>query len=274
MDSKRMKTVVASGIAALTLTASTALAQGTATQGTGNNAGSAVSRQAPAPIAGEQTRIDLGQWEYEELYRSGWRAEQLIGANVIGQSGEEIGDVENIMIGPEGKVLSIIAEIGGFLDIGDTHVNIPWNEVQFTSGKESVKVPLTEENLDQYSLFGDEEQLGRGAASRIQRMDDPATGPRVWRATELTGDYVRLQGGEAYGYVDDLIFNRDGTLRAVSVTRDVGYGNAGPYAYPYYGYGYGAFDPGLDYYGLPYAEDEVADVEPFEYEEMDGSVFQ
>ena len=269
MKSRRMKAILASGIAAMTLTAGAALAQGT-----GNSTGTTVGGKAPAPIAGEKTRIDLGQWEYEELYRSGWRAGQLIGANVIGQSGEEIGNVENIMIGPDGKVLSIIAEIGGFLDIGDTHVNVPWNEVRFTSGTESVKVPLTEENLDQYSLFGDEEQLGRGAASRIHRLDDPATGPRVWRATELTGDYVRLQGGEAYGYVDDLIFNRDGTLRAVSVTRDVGYGEAGPYAYPYYGYGYGAFDPGLDYYGLPYAEGEVAEVEPFEYEEMDGSIFR
>ena len=274
MYRKGMKAALASSIAALALTVGTASAQGTGSQGAGNDAGTTVSGKAPAPIAGEQTRIDLGEWDYEELYRSGWRAGQLIGANVIGQSGEEIGNVENIMIGPDGKVLSIIAEIGGFLDIGDTHVNVPWNEVQFTSGAESAKVPVTEENLDQYSLFGDEEQLGRGAASRIHRVDDPATGPRVWRATELTGDYVRLQGGEAYGYVDDLIFNSDGTLRAVSVTRDIGYGTAGPYAYPYYGYGYGAFDPGLDYYGLPYAEGEVADVEPFDYEEMDGSVFQ
>ena len=92
-----------------------------------------------APISGEPARIDLRQWDYGELYKSGWRAGSLIGADVIGKAGEEIGNVENIMIGPDGKVLSIIAEIGGFLDIGDTHVNIPWKEVQFTSGQESGK---------------------------------------------------------------------------------------------------------------------------------------
>jgi sporulation protein YlmC with PRC-barrel domain len=268
-----IKFTLASGLAALTLTAGAALAQGTG-QGNGQGTGATVGGKAPAPIAGEPARVDLRQWDYDELYKSGWRAGSLIGADVIGKAGEEIGNVENIMIGPNGKVLSIIAEIGGFLDIGDTHVNIPWKEVQFTSGRESVTVPLTEDNLNQYSLFGDAEPLSRGVASQIHRLDDPPTGPRVWRATELTGDYVRLKGGEGYGYVDDLIFDRDGTLKAVSVTRDIGAGEVGPYTYPYYGYGYDGFDPGLDYYGLPYDENEVGAVEPYDYESMEGGIFE
>jgi sporulation protein YlmC with PRC-barrel domain len=251
------------GVATLTVTA--AQAQSTKPK---------VAETAPAPISGEQARVNLQEWGYDELYKSGWRAEDLIGADVQGKAGNAIGNVENIMIGPDGKALSIIAEIGGFLDIGDTHINVPWDQVQLTSGQTSVKVPLAEDNIDQFSLFGTQGRFNRQEAASMQQVSDATTGPRVWRATELIGDYVNLKSGAGYGYVDDLIFDRNGTLKAVVVTRDVGSGPAGPFAYPFYGYDYGGFNPGFDNYTLPYEENEVGAVEPYDYESMEGGIFE
>ena len=57
--------------------------------------------------------------------------------------------------------------------------------------------------------------------------DKVAIGPREWRATELIGDYVNLKGGTHYGYVRDLIISKDGELKAVIVSPDVGYGQMG-----------------------------------------------
>ena len=53
-------------------------------------------------------------------------------ASVYGPTGEDIGSVENLVIGAEGRLLGIIAQVGGFLSIGDTHVFVPWEQLQFS----------------------------------------------------------------------------------------------------------------------------------------------
>ncbi len=213
--------------------------------------------------------VALTEWRYDELYQQGWRGEQLLDAEVYGPTGEEIGDVENVILDGEGRIVSIIAEIGGFWDIGDTHINVPWNQVEVAPNFERVTIPVTEENVEEFGLFGENNLLTRRQAGQLAEVDDDlATAGRTWKLSELVDDYVTLRGGIGYGYVEDAIFGQDGRLQAVLVNRDVAYGVGGPYAYPFYGYGRG-FDPGLDYYEMPYGEGEVADMEPFEYERMD-----
>ena len=193
-----------------------------------------------------QGMVGLDQWDYGGLYEEGaWTAEQLLDADVYGPTGDEIGEVENIVVGTDGFVEAIIAEVGGFWDIGDTHVRVPWTEVEvaFENGEPRVQVPVTEATVEDYDLYG-----GIGGEFRVVDDDDPYT-PRGWRATELIDDYVTLGEGQRYGWVEDLVFDQAGRLEAVVV--DAAYGAAyGPYAYPFYGYGYG-FRPGYNYYGLP-----------------------
>src|SRR5680860_1237717 len=74
--------------------------------------------------------VPAGSWNYDRIYGSGWSYDRLIDeAEVIGPEGDDIGDVENLIIGRDGKVKAVIAEIGGFLDIGDTHVAVPWDRL-------------------------------------------------------------------------------------------------------------------------------------------------
>ena len=231
----------------------------------------ALAQQAETQAQDTQGQVDvvpgyavgLDQWGYEGLYEEGaWTAEQLLDAEVYGPTGDEIGEVENIVVGTDGAVDALIAEVGGFWDIGDTHVRVPWSEidVSFENGEANVQVPVTEETVEDYDLFG-----GIGGEFRVVDDDEPFT-PRGWRVTELINDYVTLEGGVRYGWVEDLVFDEAGRLEAVVV--DAAYGVYGPYAYPYYGYGYG-FRPGYPYYELPYGEAEVAELEPFDYEQLE-----
>ena len=235
--------------------AAPALAQQTATTGT-----------PPEVEVVAEEEVNLNEWGYEGLYEDTWTAEQVLDAPVYGPTDEEIGEVENIVVGTNGLVDGIIAEVGGFWDIGDTHVRVPWSEVEVASGGEDeprVTIPVTEETVEDYDLYG-----GVAGEFRVVDDDDPYT-PRAWRATELIDDYVTLEDGARYGWVEDLLFDQSGRLKAVVV--DAAYGPAyGPYAYPFFGYGYG-FYPGYDYYGLPYSEDEIAGagLEPFEYERFE-----
>jgi sporulation protein YlmC with PRC-barrel domain len=212
------------------------------------------------------SEVSLDEWGYGGLYEGTWAAQQLLDAPVYGPTGDEIGEVENVLVGTNGTVEGIIAEVGGFWDIGDTHVRVPWSEVEVAWGGEDeprVTIPVTEETVEGYDLYG-----GVAGEFRVVDDDDPYT-PRSWRVTELIDDYVTLEGGARYGWVEDLLFDQAGRLKAVVV--DAAYGPAyGPYAYPFFGYGYG-FYPGYDYYDLPYSEDEIAGagLEPFEYERFE-----
>lgn len=180
-----------------------------------------------------------------ELYK-GVRASRLMDQDVYGSNANEIGEVQDVLVGPDGKIRAIVVEAGGFLDIGDAAFRIPWNEVNLTPGTEGVQIKMTEATAERYDLFDGPETV--------------FTGPREFRLSELIGDYARLQDGTGYGLVSDVVISREGRISGVIVTRDIGLG-AGAYGYPYYGYGYG-FDPGFNWYGMPYSSPDQAAMAP------------
>jgi hypothetical protein len=219
--------------------------------------------------------IALPEWHPEITADAAWSVEQLLDFDVNGPEGEEIGDIENVLFGTEGEVLSIIAEVGGVWDIGDTHVNVPWDEVEVDLAAESITIPVTQDTVEDYSLWIEEVITAGEAQSDTEEVGGDnigvaETGPRVWRAAELINDYVRLRDGDSfvnYGYVDDVLV-KDGQIAAVVVRPDATWGTAGLYPYPYYGYAYG-WGPGLAYYDLPYERADVEGLEPLDEEVWD-----
>lgn len=201
-----------------------------------------------------QEVMDLEAWDAAELQGS-WRATEMTDAAVYGANGEDIGEVSSVIVGPDNRVKSIVVEAGGFFDIGDTHFSVPWDQVDITPGQEGIRVPVNEDNVDDFDLFGDEVTEGR----------------RAWRASELVGDRAVFANGDRYGIVSDLLFGPDGSLTSVVVNPSVGYGVGGFYAYPWRGYEYG-YDPGSPYYDLGYSEDEIAGLDPIDFDEIDGDL--
>jgi len=198
----------------------------------------------------EEERIDLDRWDAAGPYGNTWNAESMMEADILSMGGETIGDVQDIIVGPEGRVLALVAEIGGFLDIGDRTLRIPWEGVEVAPGGEALMVPYLEDTLEETGMFA---ELDEGAYD--------ARG-RAWLVTDLLDDYVSLEDAPTFGYVEDLLFAGD-RLVAVLVEQEAAFGPVGPYAYPFYGYGYG-WDPDSDIYGVPYTVDEVGALEPYE----------
>ncbi len=172
----------------------------------GQNEAAASPQNGQGDPAIDVAVIALADWEYDNIYRSGWSAEQLLEeADVYGPGGEEIGSVENLILNRDGKIISLIAEVGSIWDIGDTHVNVPWDKVKIGE-KGRVTIPVTEDTVAQYSLYA-EGFLSKQEAKTITKVDDEVFVMRPWKATELMGDYARLNDGRNYGYISDLIFN-------------------------------------------------------------------
>ena len=183
--------------------------------------------------------------EFSERPRDGlWSADRLLGLPVRGTDGEEIGEVGNLVVGPDDRLRAMIVEVGGFLDIGDTHLRVPWNEVGIdpSTELEYAELPIPSDDYERYDAAG-------------TRPDDGER--REWRVDELLGDYASLDGETTgdYGVVRDVVFDADGTLESVVVSRSSRYGG-GYYNYPYRGYRYG-FDPGLNTYGIGYGASDI-----------------
>lgn len=229
----------------------------------------ALTATAAAVQAHAQEEIrPLSDWDYEEIYEQGGiRADHLMDAEVFGENEDEIGSVENVLVTQDNKIAAIIAQVGGFWDIGDTHVLVPWDEVEIH--EDGVRVPVTEENAEDYGLFASDEYITQEDLSQTQQVDDDIeTGIGVWKLTDLLNDYATVGEGVGYGYIDNMLFSREGEVQAVIVESDTGYGG-GAYGYPFYGYGYG-WNPDQTSYYLQYSEDEVGVMEDFDYDRYDG----
>lgn len=69
--------------------------------------------------------------------------------DTVGDNWENIGEIEDIVLSREGQMIGIVAEIGGFLDIGDKHVMIPVEEVRLTAVDDQTYAYVTQYSQDQ-----------------------------------------------------------------------------------------------------------------------------
>lgn len=193
-----------------------------------------------AAAAGLASTAALGA---EVLYRDAWSANEMLGAQVRGERGEDIGEVKDLIVARDGKLAKVVVEVGGFLDIGDQHIGVPWRDVSIGPDMEWVQVPLQKARGGEYSLY-DVTPIGESVSA----------GHGAWRVNELIGDYASLRDVPRYGMVSDVIFGADGQARGVVVSRPAGaWGRAGWYGYPYADY-----DGRSPTYALPYDRQQLA----------------
>lgn len=205
------------------------------------------SKDSASKTSGGQLKV-MGE---SSQMKGGWRAERLLDADVYDADGDEIGEVENLYIGPDGKIQKVLIETeDGFLGLGEQFLAVNWDDVTFSSQANRVETQVDMDNLKKYSILDDE----------------PDEEGRNFRATELIGDYVRLTDAQYYGYVTDLVFDQEGKLQGLVTTADVAYGAVPRRVIPYAAADEaGAFQPGTDFYPAPYTAEEI-EGQP-EYEE-------
>jgi sporulation protein YlmC with PRC-barrel domain len=71
--------------------------------------------------------------------------EKFIGKDVYGAKGDEVGELNNLLIGPDGRVRAAVIEFGGFLGIGDHHVAVPWDRLSVQGDR--IMVNMTEDQI-------------------------------------------------------------------------------------------------------------------------------
>lgn len=180
--------------------------------------------------------FDLEDWSYEPLYSSGVRSiDATFGEDVYGIGSSEIGNVEDLVMNDGGEVIALIAEVGGFWDIGDTHVSVPWDQVTITED-ERIEIPVTEDSIDEFDLFDYSGLAPTGIDEEmVAGVDDVPLGENFWRASDLIGDYVRIVNEDGtwrnFGYVTDMLVE-DGQVTA-TIVHGTGSYRPNAYAFPF-----------------------------------------
>jgi hypothetical protein len=70
----------------------------------------------------------------------------------MGEDWADIGEIEDIVLSADGKIIGVVAEVGGFLNIGDKHVFLPMDNVKLVPVEDAtykVVVGYSENQLEE-----------------------------------------------------------------------------------------------------------------------------
>jgi sporulation protein YlmC with PRC-barrel domain len=110
------------------------------------------------------------------------RGSSFIGLNVYGADNQKIGDVDEILVDRQGKVLGYVVSVGGFLGIGQKNVAIRFEQVQWMSYQE-------------VRAFLEADQSGYGTTT----AGSATAGTTQQAAPRSTGDTSSASGTGSYG---------------------------------------------------------------------------
>ncbi|MBB4041484.1 sporulation protein YlmC with PRC-barrel domain [Microvirga flocculans] len=63
-------------------------------------------------------------------------ASDLIGTRVISANNESIGDINDVILGRDGRVMAAVVGVGGFLGIGEKDVAVPFSALEFLTDQQ------------------------------------------------------------------------------------------------------------------------------------------
>jgi Uncharacterized conserved protein len=116
----------------------TAIAQTTSPPPSADNP-PAATMPAPSPKV-ESNKLDTTKLDKNKLGKTfagqqaadEWRSSKMIGLNVYNSKDEKIGDINDLILSPDGKTQQAIIGVGGFLGMNEKNVAVPFSELKFT----------------------------------------------------------------------------------------------------------------------------------------------
>jgi sporulation protein YlmC with PRC-barrel domain len=65
------------------------------------------------------------------MLKGGWRASKLMGLDVYNEANEKLGDVNELILDKNGKVLAVVVGVGGFLGMGEHDIAVSMDKLKF-----------------------------------------------------------------------------------------------------------------------------------------------
>jgi len=126
------------------------------------NVGTTAAPDARAPAAGVVAVAPAAG-----TFPAATDVEKFIGKDVYGANGEKVGELDNVLISPDGRVRAGIVEFGGFLGIGTNKVAVPWNQLQVTNHR--IVADVTKEQVRSMPRWEKDRPSGEFAEYKVYR---------------------------------------------------------------------------------------------------------
>jgi hypothetical protein len=115
-------------------------------------------QQAKPPAAAAPSETMQPKWY--TLQGSEIRASKLIGTTVVNTANETVGDINEVILGKDGKVAAVVLGIGGFLGMGEREVAVDFSSLKLTQdgNKTVVTINATKDvlkNAPEWKWAGD-----------------------------------------------------------------------------------------------------------------------
>jgi sporulation protein YlmC with PRC-barrel domain len=122
---------------------------------TAGTTGTTADAPAAMPAAPATTAAD-GSWRsYESMkdqfkgeITGGFKADDLIGANVVDQDGKSVGEVSDLVVDADQKVQHVIVDVGGFLGIGEKPVAIQLDQLKKSDETSALMVTMSKDQIE------------------------------------------------------------------------------------------------------------------------------
>jgi hypothetical protein len=95
---------------------------------------SMVLLSAGAEAQGTPQTVELVKVDVRTL-AAGYRASKVIGSSVVNGAEETIGEIEDLLVSPDGKQPYAVLSVGGFLGMGTRLVVVPYDTLTFSDKK-------------------------------------------------------------------------------------------------------------------------------------------
>lgn len=100
-----------------------------------NDSGAATSTTTTDPAVTAPSTT--GTTAFYQLNQGDMRASKLIGSTVYNDANENIGDINEIVLGKDGKIAAVIIGVGGFLKLGERDVAVPFDQIKMSVDAEN-----------------------------------------------------------------------------------------------------------------------------------------
>lgn len=102
---------------------------------------------------GKKTDQQTGNPQAEGMYlQKGLRASKIIDQTVKNDGGEELGEVDDLIMSRNGKIKKVILSVGGFLGVGDRLAAVPFKSLQIRE-KGDIVYNVTNHHLEKHPIF-------------------------------------------------------------------------------------------------------------------------
>ena len=141
------KLMTATALALALGAAAPALAQ------TSNDArgGEAMAQSKPTTTgnqAGTSTPATAG-----EAWYGRFSADELIGKDVVNAKGDNVGEIQDVVVDPSSKAMYAVVSVGGFLGMGDKDVAIPFDQMRMNDRNANLMSETSADQLKQLPAY-------------------------------------------------------------------------------------------------------------------------